>query len=227
MQYSLVLRRLEAYRKKLSLLQENVAESLDITQSEYSKLELGKVKLSYEILSKLYRQGWDIDMVITGECREPILESVEKLATQKDEKRFVSALKLCEWAIEQWLQEDNREEPFGNKLLKVFVNDDSHMTPLEKLRAVFGVTQSQMAEIIGVNIKKYRMLEKGTRHLDAELMAVIYELTGCKPSYFMDENRFYLSVISDECRYGDNRENQIKELLEIDEKFRKSNEDKR
>lgn len=225
MQYSLVLRRLEAYRKKLSLLQENVAESLDITQSEYSKLELGKIKLSYEILSKLYQQGWDIDMVITGECREPILESVEKLATQKDEKRFVSALKLCEWAIEQWLQEDNREEPFGNKLLKVFVNDDSHMTPLKKLRAVFGVTQSQMAEIIGVNIKKYRMLEKGTRHLDAELMAVIYELTGCKPSYFMDENRFYLSVISDECRYGDNRENQIKELLEIDEKFRKNNED--
>lgn len=227
MQYSLVLRRLEAYRKKHSLLQKNIAESLDITQSEYSKLELGKIKLSYEILSKLYWQGWDIDMVITGECGEPILKSVEKIATQKDEKQFVSALKLCEWAMEQWSQEENREEPIGNKLLKIFINDDSNMTPLEKLRKAFGVSQIQMAEIIGVNIKKYRMLEKGKVQLDAELMANIYEATGCKPSYFVDENTFYLSVISDECRYGDNRENQIKELLEIKEKFKRSNEDKR
>lgn len=95
------------------------------------------------------------------------------------------------------------------------------------MRKAFGVSQIQMAEIIGVNIKKYRMLEKGTAQLDAELMANIYEATGCKPSYFVDENTFYLSVISDECRYGDNRENQIKELLEIKEKFKRSNEDKR
>lgn len=218
MQYSLVLQRLEAYRKKCGLVQESIAESLGITQSEYSKVELGKIRLSFEIISKLYKQGCDIDLVITGESGDPILQSIERISSN-DEKEFISVLKLCDWAIYQWSLEDGREETIGKKLLKVFIDNGSSKMPLEKLREAFGVTQDQMAEIIGVNIKKYRMLEKGKVRPDAELMANIYNATKCKPSYFVDENTYYLSVISDECRYGENREKQLSELLVAKEKF--------
>ena len=36
---------------------------------------------------------------------------------------------------------------------------------------------------------------------------------------FIDEKRFYLSVISEECRYGEEREKQLGDLLSIKEKF--------
>ena len=81
------------------------------------------------------------------------------------------------------------------------------------------VSQQQMAEIVGVNIKKYRQLEKGKIQLDAELMANIYEATKCRPSYFLDENSYYLSIISDECRYDQKREEQLNDLLSIQKKF--------
>ena len=121
--------------------------------------------------------------------------------------------------MEHWMEEEGKEEQIGSRLLKIFVSDDQNMTPLEKLRKAYGVSQQQMAEIVGVNIKKYRQLEKGKIQLDAELMANIYEATKCRPSYFLDENSYYLSVISEECRYDQKREEQLNDLLSIQKKF--------
>lgn len=220
MQYSLILRRLEAYRRKMDIPQTELAKDLNITQSQYSKLELGKVKLSYGILNKLYEQGWDIDMIITGESSAPVLPSLASAFSETDNKQYISSMKLCEWAMEQWAQKEQKEEKIGNKLLKIFLGSEENETPLQKLRKAFGVSQIKMAEIVGVNIKKYRALEKGELELDAELMANIFKETKCKPSYFMDERTFYLSVISEECRYGENREKQLSDLLLIKDKFK-------
>ena len=219
MQYSLIVRRLEAYRKKCHIPQTELAKDLNITQSQYSKIELGKVKLSYSVLNKLYEKGWDIDMIITGESCEPVLPSLAEAFPENDMKQYISGMKLCEWAMEQWAQKEQKEEILGRRLLKAFLSSDEKATPLEKLRKAFGVSQIKMAEIVGVNIKKYRALEKGAVELDAELMANIYEVTKCKPAYFIDEKRFYLSVISEECRYGEEREKQLGDLLSIKEKF--------
>ena len=219
MQYSLIVRRLEAYRKKCHIPQTELAKDLNITQSQYSKIELGKVKLSYSVLNKLYEKGWDIDMIITGESCEPVLLSLERAFSDSDMRQYISGMKLCEWAMEQWAQKEQKEEIIGCRLLKIFLGSDEKVTPLEKLRKAFGVSQIKMAEIVGVNIKKYRALEKGNVELDAELMANIYEVTKCKPAYFIDEKKFYLSVISEECRYGEEREKQLGDLLSIKEKF--------
>lgn len=219
MQYSLIVRRLEAYRKKCHIPQTELAKDLDITQSQYSKIELGKVKLSYSVLNKLYEKGWDIDMIITGESCEPILPGLEKAFSATDRKQYISGMKLCEWAMEQWEAKEQKEELPGRRLLRTFLRSDEETTSLERLRTAFEVSQIKMAEIVGVNIKKYRALEKGNVELDAELMANIYEATKCKPVYFMDEQKFYLSVVSEECRYGKEREKQLDELLSIKEKF--------
>ena len=220
MQYSLIVRRLEAYRKKCNIPQTELAKDLDITQSQYSKIELGKVKLSYKVLSKLYEKGWDIDMIITGESSEPILPSLAAVFNQSDDRQYVSGMKLCGWAMEQWAQKEQKEELLGSRLLRNFLSSEDEITPLENLRKVFDIPQTKMAEIVGVNIKKYRALEKGELELDAELMANIYEATKCKPAYFMDEKAFYLSVISEECRYDEKREKQLGDLLSIKEKFK-------
>ena len=219
MQYSLIVRRLEAYRRKKNILQTELAKDLDITQSQYSKMELGKVKLPYKVLSKLYEKGWDIDMIITGESSTPVLPSLAEAFDKIDSRQYISGMKLCEWAMEQWAQKEQKEVLLGSRLLRNFLSSDDEITPLENLRKTFDIPQPQMAEIVGVNIKKYRALEKGKLELDAELMANIYEATKCKPFYFMDEKAFYLSVVSEECQYGENREKQLGDLLSIKEKF--------
>lgn len=219
MQYDVIVQRLENYRKKYAFLQADIASSLDITQSQYSKLETGKTKLSYDALSKLYKLGWDIDMIITGESLAPVLSTLEQRLAQCDEADALSMLRLCGWALERWNLQDAKGPQVGEKLLQVHTGPERDLSALEKLRKVYDLSQIKMAEIIGVNIKKYRELEHGSLQLDAELMSIIYEVTKCKPSFFMDENKYYLSVISEECSYDTTREEQLNELLSMQEKF--------
>lgn len=214
MQYGLIVKKLQDFRKLSQLRQSEMAEYLDMTQSEYSKIELGKTKLSYEVLNKLHKQGCDIDMLIVGVEENSVLPTLSELYVESDTSKFISWLKLCEWAMEHWMKENGKEETIG------FVNADSNMTALEKLRQAYGgISQQEMADIIGVNIKKYRRLEKEQVKLDAELMSNIYEATKCRPSFFLDEDNYYLSIISEECRYDQKREKQLKDLLSMQEKF--------
>lgn len=219
MQYDLIVRRLEEYRRKYNIMQNEMADYLEITQSQYSKLEMGKIKLSYDVLDKVYKYGWDIDLIITGEHSNPVLKSLERVLVESSRKEFVSWLRLCEWAMEQWLDEGRKTSIIGYKLIKTFIYAEKELTPLQKLRLTYGLSQARMAEIVGVNIKKYRQLEKGSINLDAELLANIYEETRCRPLFFMDEETYYLSVISEECRYDSQREEQLNYLLSIKEKF--------
>lgn len=220
MQYGLIVKKLQDFRKLSQLRQSEMAEYLDMTQSEYSKIELGKTRLSYEVLNKLHKKGCDVDMLIVGVEENSVLPSLAKLYVESDSSKFISWLKLCEWAMEHWTKEEDKEGAIGSKLLKIFVSTDGSMTALEKLRQAYGgISQQEMADMIGVNIKKYRRLEKEEAKLDAELMLNIYEATKCRPSFFLDEDNYYLSVISEECRYDDKREEQLKDLLSMQEKF--------
>lgn len=219
MQYQLIVSRLEAYRKKYHIVQTELAESLEITQSQYSKLEKGAIKLPYEVLYKLYKMGWDIDLIITGEGMHPIIDRLKPLQGGVSEEQMISICKLCEWAIEQWNMQGADEHDIGNRLLKLYIGSEHAMTALQKLRAVYNFSQEEMAELVGVNIKKYRELEKGVLHLDAELLSNIYEATQCKPSFFMDENSYYLAVVSDACRDDERKVQQLQRLLEMQDKF--------
>ncbi len=219
MQYSSIVRRLEAYRKKYHIPQEKLASQLDITQSQYSKIELGKIKLSFGVLEKLYGFGWDIDDIVIGLKSDKILPFLREEFAEADREQFISGMKLCEWAIWRWNQNDKKTAGIGWKLLNAYVNVEDALTPLEKLRRVCDISQVRMAEIAGVNIKKYCAIEKGERQLDAELLANIYKETDCRPTFFMNERLFYLTVVSKECGYKKEREKQLKELLQIRDKF--------
>lgn len=219
MQYKLIVSRLESYRKKYHIVQTDLADDLEITQSQYSKFEKGAVKLSYEILHKLYKMGWDIDLIITGEGMHPIIDKLKPLQEVMNEEQMISIFKLCEWAIDQWNLQGANENGIGNKLLKLYIGSEHAMTALQKLRVVYNLNQEEMAELVGVNIKKYRELEKGVLQLDAELMSNIYEATKCKPSFFLDENSYYLAVVSDACRNDEKKVQQLQHLLEMQEKF--------
>lgn len=221
MDYNVITSRLSAYRKEYHLRQNDMAMNLHMTQSQYSKVEIGKIKLSFENLDALHAQGCDIDMLITGEKTGEILPFLEKMTLIENASQFVSQMKLCEWALEQWRLEEETPEYIGDRLLKAYVGTDMENTkPFERLRKAYeGISQLEMASLVGVNIKKYRELEKDNIKPDAELLMNIYQNTNCKPSFFLDEKSYYLSLISDACRDNQKREEQLKALLAVMEEF--------
>ena len=64
-----------------------------------------------------------------------------------------------------------------------------------------GLGKTTLANIIanelGVNIKKYRMLERNEVNPDAELLMRIYEVTGCKPSLLLEPEKAEEMIIND------------------------------
>ena len=106
-----------------------------------------------------------------------------------------------------------------------------------RLRKAYNdISQINMANCIGVNIKKYRLLEQEDIKPDAELLLHIYEQTDCKPGFFMDERGYYLSLINEACKgnersihldyrqsgLGSNScgEEQLEEILKMMDKFK-------
>lgn len=65
--YKDVLERFVKYREQRNISQNELAQMLRISQSYVSKMEVGKARISFEILTALYQQGWDIDYIITGQ----------------------------------------------------------------------------------------------------------------------------------------------------------------
>lgn len=65
--YKDVLERFVKYREQRNISQNELAQMLRISQSYVSKMEVGKARISFEILTALYQKGWDIDYIITGQ----------------------------------------------------------------------------------------------------------------------------------------------------------------
>lgn len=60
-----------------------------MTQSQYSKVESGKIKISFDNLYVLQMKGYDIDALILGESKQKLLPCLEQLTHVEDEKQFV------------------------------------------------------------------------------------------------------------------------------------------
>lgn len=184
--YEDFLRRLNQYRMRLNMTQETASSALGITQSQFSKMELGKTIMPYKALESLIDLGWDIDYLITG--KESVREVSELrtilLEVRKDRRRELSG--TLAWLLRQGIEKSAPDLNFETKceieILRMRADVGVSDTVLYKIRKISGMAQIPMAEKLGVNIKKYRMLEKNKMNPDAELLFRIYEVTGCKPS---------------------------------------------
>lgn len=190
--YDEFLRRMIAYREKMNLSQKEVGSLLGKTQSQQSKLELGKTVVSFEALEELVNAGWDIDFIITGKESIRIEENLTDYLYGKAGKSWKELKEVLLWIIGRELKRDgsfgNSETGMEYKLLKAYLGQEQEASALYEIRNIMGISQIAMAEKLGVNIKKYRNLEKGGVHPDAELLILIYEMSCCRPSTFFCGN---------------------------------------
>lgn len=199
--YEEFLKRLVQYRRQLNMTQENISQALGITQSQLSKQELGKTNMTYKSLVKLMDMGWDVDYLFTGEYTEREASKLTVILEEAKQSSRKSMLEFIAWVlgkgIEQSGRELNAEEKCEISLLKMKGSNDADKPIMYEIRKILGEAQVPMAEKIGVNIKKYRALERAKIYPDAELLLGIYEATGCKPSLFLAAEHVENLIIDD------------------------------
>ncbi|MCM1221356.1 MAG: helix-turn-helix domain-containing protein [Lachnospiraceae bacterium] len=199
--YREFLERLIQYRTQLCKTQEEVSRELGITQSQLSKQELGKTIMNYKSLVKLMNMGWDVDYLFTGNHSERKTSELTVLLEGTDTEHQKSMLEFISWAlakgIVQSVPELSMEEKCEIKILEAKSGNEEDSSIMYEIRKLSGDAQMAMADKLGVNIKKYRALEKQTRNPDAELIMGIYETTGCKPTLFLTTDRIEALLIDD------------------------------
>ena len=103
-----------------------------------------------------------------------------------EERYRKELLSAVVWFLEQGINKCVLDISFETKceigILKKRASEEKFESVLYEARKIAGIAQIPMSEKLGVNIKKYRKLEKEQLCPDAELLLRIYEETGCKPS---------------------------------------------
>ncbi len=186
--YDEFLRRMICYREKMKLSQKEVSSLLGKTQSQQSKVELRKTVVSFEMLEGLVNAGWDIDFIITGKTGICIEENLIDYLCEKAGPSWKELKEVLLWIIGRELKKSNgfkdNEVKLEYELLKSYLGQEKPASALHEIRNIMGISQMSMSEKLGVNIKKYRNLEKGIVYPDAELLMLIYEISYCRPSTF-------------------------------------------
>lgn len=199
--YEDFLQRLSQYRLYLNMTQEQTSKMLGITQSQFSKMELGKTIVPYKSLECLMKEGWDVDYLMTGKQSAQNESELTNLMIQVEEKHRREFLCAVAWFLEQGIAKSVSDISFETKceieVLKRRANGTGEDSVLYEIRKISGISQIPMSEKLGVNIKKYRMLEKSKANPDAELLLRIYEETGCKPSLLIDFDNVENVIIND------------------------------
>lgn len=199
--YEEFLQRLSQYRLHLNMTQEETGTVLGITQSQFSKMELGKTIVPYKSLECLLKEGWDIDYLVTGKESVQIESELSSLMLQAEDRNRQELLCAIAWFLEQGIMKCVPDMSFETKceieVLKRRANGKETDSVLYEIRKISGISQIPMSEKLGVNIKKYRMLEKNKANPDAELLLRIYEVTGCKPSLLIDFGNVENVIIND------------------------------
>lgn len=184
--YKDVLERFVKYREQRNISQNELAQMLRISQSYVSKMEVGKARISFEILTALYQQGWDIDYIITGqENHRTVLNDLYDSCNKERRADFLQymvctvrqGIKSYEKHIKQMERYIEKFEYFNMYTSGIAAED----TAFYGIRTVNRLSQVQMAKMLHVDIKKYRAMEKNEKKPDAELLMLLYNNFECMP----------------------------------------------
>lgn len=189
--YEAMLNRLKLYRKQNGLLQRQMAEKLHSTQECYSYLENGETKISYENVMQLNDMGLSVNYLISGnenviEAKDldNVLKGIRDIETREFILKVILELIVRFLGKKEYASDNKTEIDLLKKTLKYW--DDFSM--IQIVREQLNVSQSVMADKLHVSVKKYRELEKQKRFPDAELIMILYDLSGYEPDLFVDSS---------------------------------------
>ncbi len=195
--YNEMLKRLIEERKRLGLSQKEMARLVYITQSNYSKVEKGFHRLSYEELKYLSKAKVDIFYIFTGyRCAGKYVEYFQQY----------TYIELCYYLgiiyslvvlndyrsnAEQWKDIVKRV-----KYVPLVLDCKKSSNIFLIIRHMTGSRQKPMAEKLGVDIKKFRELEKDRCLPDSEIIWKLYNFYQVSPAVVLKDKHCLINEIS-------------------------------
>lgn len=196
--YNEVLKRLIEERKRLGLSQQEMARLIYITQSNYSKVEKGLHRLSYEELRYLSKANVDIFYIFTGyRCARKYVEYFQQytyveLCCYLGIIYSLLVLNDYRFKTEPWKDIANRV-----KYVPLVLNCKKSTNIFLVIRHTTGSRQKPMTEKLGVDIKKLRELEKDRCLPDSEIIWKLYNLFHISPAVILkDKNSMVIEISS-------------------------------
>lgn len=162
--YSEVVERPQLYRRAQRKTQKEMSADMGITQSHYAKLESGANIISYDCLKAFEGNGGDINFLITGQYSEPgVLDDYMKQCITREGKLRMH--RLIVWAVNMGFalecgKKAELPEAVYRNLRLAQMEFEMPWSVWKSIRKLDEITQYRMAEILGINIKRYIKLEK-------------------------------------------------------------------
>lgn len=195
--YDDVLKRLKEERVRLSWSQREMSQCVRMSQSNYSKVELGLRRLNFHELKYLCESDVDVHYIYTAHKSTGQYLDLFKQCSYSELTCFmgiiysVALLRYKEEATESWkcIWEKVKYIPLieGNK-----GTDNIFLIA----RRSINCQQKKMADILGVDVKKLRDLENGRNLPDSELLCRLYELFQIPPAAILKDKKCLVNEIS-------------------------------
>lgn len=199
--YSEVAKRLQSYRRAQRKTQKEMSADMGVSQSHYAKLESGANVISYDCLKKFERNGGDINYLITGYYSDAgvLNDYMDQCVTREGKLRMH---RLIVWTVNLGLamEEDGKGElskAVSKNLRLAQMEFDRPWSVWKSIRKLDEITQFQMAEILGMNIKRYVRLENENIGPDAEILYRLYSELSYNPSIAMSSPKHNLKECND------------------------------
>lgn len=197
--YSNFLHRLSAYREKMNLTQEKMAELFGVHQSHYGRYEAGSRVIGFESLKTFEKNGGDLFQLLTG-CERvdgPVGEMLTKCTTTEGKTKLLG---LLVWGIEfgGWLDNRSQDESASamRKCIRLMELKEGRYSLWEGIRKVEDKTQIELAELLNIEVKRYRRIEKEEIYPDMEVLCTLYDKLQYSPQMFFDMDMFYVDELN-------------------------------
>lgn len=197
--YEIIPRRLQEYRRRLELTQQEMADLFNVSPTEYNRLENGKYIIPFERLKAFLNNGGDIYYLFTGQRYQTGISDyyLEKCKNSWDRAQI---LKLLVWVLETGLHKGNisLEEDINAlwKYVLIAENEYSTKNVWENIRKAEDKSQVIMAEILQINVKRYRRFEREEQLPDAYILLTLYQQLRYSPMLFLEDKLCFPDVIN-------------------------------
>lgn len=197
--YLEVVERLLLYRNKLKLSQTEMGTLLGVNQSHYSKLEAGIKIISYDSLYSFMNKGGDVQYLLTGKrTEESDLQKYVNACSNENMKAQIYRLIL--WLVNQGVMMENKSSILPTQTyVNLFLADRDYfkISRWKSIREFEDLSQVEMAQLLDINIKRYRRIEKGYTKPDAEILSKLYKELGYSPLIFLKNDIFYVDGLNE------------------------------
>ncbi len=195
--YENVLKRLKEERLRLSWSQKEMSQCVRMNQSNYSKVELGLRRLNYYELVYLCESNIDVHYIYTSQkCSGRYIKFFEQCSFS-ELMAFIGII----YSIVAYRYRNEFKEQWKNVFEKVkyfpLVERNHEVASiLLVLRNSVNIEQKKMANVLGVDVKKLRDLEKGRNLPDSELISRLYEIFYIPPATLLKDKRCMANEIA-------------------------------